>query len=152
MRRLRDRHPLLIAWMSLAIALPWQALAADEVATKENESSPAEIGRRTIPDVALQPGGKLHGIVVDANGKPCPQCEVSISRDRRVLAKVLTDDTGSYTTDLPRGGIYQVTCHDGAASFRVWQPTTRTGKPRIPTCQKVPGGLPPSRPRASAFA
>jgi len=122
MRPFRKKHPLLIALVSVVIAFPWHPLsAAEPVPTVDRQVSAA---RPAINDVGLQPGGVLCGRVLDANGVPCPQCELLVSHEGEAIAKLETNDHGAFETTLSRGGIYQLTSSEGSAWFRVWQPNT----------------------------
>ena len=123
MRLFRRQRPILIALASLSIAYPWQTVSSAEV-EKSNADRPATTARPTIHDVVMQSDGRLHGMVVDSGGKPCPQCEVIVSQDGRPASKMVTDDEGGFELALPRGGVYHLASSESSAWFRVWQPKT----------------------------
>ena len=122
MRPFRKMHPLLIAFVSVGIAFPWHPMSAAEPVPTVDRQAPA--ARPAINDVALQSGGVLRGLVLDAHGVPCPQCELIVSHEGHATATIVTNDHGAFRTSVSRGGIYQLTSSKGSAWFRVWQPNT----------------------------
>lgn len=79
-----------------------------------------------IRDVALQPGGVLHGQVVDPQGAVCSHAPVRIVRlsDQTPVAITQADDQGHFTIQGLSGGVYRIETPAGASVYRLWASNT----------------------------
>ncbi|MCA9212353.1 MAG: hypothetical protein KDB27_04750 [Planctomycetales bacterium] len=78
-------------------------------------------------DVRMNESNQLVGAVVNAAGKPVVKTPIDIrlakaKRDTadRSRSSVETDEHGVFRTQLPNGGLYQVTTNSGVTLVRVW--------------------------------
>ena len=109
------------AWLAclgmLVPALPARAQAPTPAPAK-TEATPA---KTLITDVSLHDGGKLYGMVVDAQGLPMPGADVTISQAGKVVGRAKTDALGQFSSGALRGGVYQVAAGNGVSTLRVWE-------------------------------
>ena len=101
----------------LVPALPARAQAPPPSSAK-TEPAPA---KTLIADVSLHDGGKLYGMVVDAQGIPMPGANVTISQAGKVVGRAQTDALGQFSSGALRGGVYQVATGSGVTTLRVWE-------------------------------
>ncbi len=109
------------AWLAcfgmLVPALPARAQAPLPTSAK-TEPAPA---KTLIADVSLHDGGRLFGMVVDAQGLPMPGSDVVILQAGKVVGRSKTDTLGQFTSGALRGGVYQVAAGNGVTTLRVWE-------------------------------
>lgn len=73
----------------------------------------------SVADVALSQGA-LVGRVVDHTGAAMASKEVVVRQGKNEVAKVKTDQTGTFAVSNLKGGLYEVTAGTTVGSFRVW--------------------------------
>lgn len=66
----------------------------------------------------------LLGTVVDANGRPCPDTEVRLVRDNKLLASVRSDKDGFFAFSNLSPGLYRVVTDQSQTLCRAWLSTT----------------------------
>ncbi len=96
--------------------LPHQLVSAGEKTTTTQKATV----KQSVLDVSLDKSGKLTGFVVDAQGKPQANEEVSILQGRSVVAKATTDTKGRFEVAGLKGGVYGVQSAKGMTAYRVW--------------------------------
>jgi hypothetical protein len=109
---------------SLGFVLPSGAFAADASRTPVLASA-AET--QSILDVSLGEGGTLVGQVLDVQGAPMAQANVTVSSSGAKVASAVTDSEGSFSVGGLHGGVYEVTTDAGSGTFRLW--TADAGPP-----------------------
>lgn len=77
-----------------------------------------------VTDVALQEGGMLLGQVVDKQGAPQADSEVTVAYEGMKVAAVKTDAEGRFSVNGLRGGVHAVQTAEGASVYRFWAPET----------------------------
>lgn len=77
-----------------------------------------------VRDVALTNDGALVGKLVDAQGLPLAGVDVTLVAEQQPLGTRTTSREGVFTFRGVRGGIYQLTGANGAATYRLWAPGT----------------------------
>jgi len=87
-------------WISVARALP--------------------TARVTPIDVGLQPGGRLLGQAVDAQGRPLAGKQVSILQGGRQVVATTTDPEGRFFVKGFRGGTYEIAVGEARGIFLLW--------------------------------
>jgi hypothetical protein len=80
--------------------------------------------RPLFTDIALAPGNVLKGKLVNGNGSAKTHQELVIidMRAKQEISRLVTAEDGTFTTQLPRGGIYALTADDGTTIVRAWTP------------------------------
>jgi hypothetical protein len=107
---------------ALGLLAPPRFLAAADTAPQQHDAPAAALPQ--IADVALAPGGMLHGQVVDSSGAGLAGITVSIRQQNQVVAQATSDATGRFAVAGMPGGIFQMTTEHTGASYRLWAPTT----------------------------
>jgi len=104
-------------WLALFLACLGMLLPAPLVhaATSGGEKSAAE-----PIDVALRPGGKLLGQVVDSQGTPRNQVAIKLMRHGRVVGEATTDKSGYFLMNNVQAGEYQLSAGENFGHFRFW--------------------------------
>ncbi len=82
-----------------------RAVAADEV-------RPA--------DVVLESGNVLRGRVLDHQGTPVSNAQLTVVRGREEIGRVITSNTGEFQISVPRGGVYLLTAEHSVLLVRAW--------------------------------
>jgi hypothetical protein len=77
-----------------------------------------------VVDVALQNGGVLQGQLVNAQGAPQSDVEISIETRGRQVALAVTDKEGYFSAADLRGGTYLLRVADEVTTCRVWTANT----------------------------
>lgn len=77
-----------------------------------------------IGDVALQPGGRLQGQVLDQQGTVQPHARVTIGQQGEAVAVTQTNDQGHFAVHGLPAGVYQVHTEMGVGVYRLWAPQT----------------------------
>jgi hypothetical protein len=88
-----------------------------------------------VRDVELGNGGLLVGRLLDANGRPLTDTEVTILSGESKLAETKSDADGVFAVSSLRGGVHQVVTPDTAQVCRLW--TNGTAPPQSPTSIEV---------------
>ena len=107
---------------TLGLLAPPNFLVAAEPATPQRgglAASAAQVG-----DVALSPGGMLHGQVVDSSGAGVAGVLVTVRQQNQLVAQATSDATGRFEIAGMPGGMFQLTSEHGQGSYRLWAPTT----------------------------
>jgi hypothetical protein len=112
-----------VALATLGFVLPCPKLFA---ADQQKASAPAAAKSR-IPDVSLAAGGVFSGRVVDHSGTPLEGAEVVVKKDKKEVARTVTDKNGLFTVKEMKGGVYQVSSGNTEGVFRLW--TEKTAPP-----------------------
>jgi hypothetical protein len=112
MKRIR-RWQLALAMLACTGILLPQPVMAGTVGSSEQAAT-------SIQDVALDAGGKLHGQVVDAEGRGIEGVTVHMVQDGQELAAGVTDTRGNFEMTGLRGGVYQMVTESGGRVYRVW--------------------------------
>ena len=117
-------------WISCAgMLLPVSWVRAEAPAAPP--TGKADAAKAMVTDVSLQDGGKLCGVVVDAQGMPMVATDVTISQSGKAVARTKTDALGQFSAGALRGGVYQVAAGKGVTTLRAWEagaapPTARS--------------------------
>ena len=77
-----------------------------------------------IGDVALTAGGVFSGQVVDAQGRPQADLNVTVCSEKQVVATATTDHDGQFSIRGLQGGLYQVAVDQATKYYRLWAPET----------------------------
>jgi hypothetical protein len=77
-----------------------------------------------VRDVTLQDDGSLRGHVLDSQGQPFGNVQVSVVQQGKLVQAVQSDDAGRFAISGLRGGLYQLATEQGVAVYRVWTPHT----------------------------
>ncbi|MEX2093512.1 MAG: carboxypeptidase-like regulatory domain-containing protein [Pirellulales bacterium] len=101
----------LAALASIGLCLPIAPAAAKEIV-------PAKAP--IIRDVELAVGGLLVGRLLDANGRPLDNADISIQSGSKTLASTRTDAEGVFAVSNLRGGVHQITTADNVQLCRLW--------------------------------
>ena len=80
----------------------------------------ASDGPAAVSDVALGPGGTLHGLVVTPEGVPSREVAVTLWEHDKELVRATTDALGRFTVSNLRGGVYQLKAGGSAVAYRAW--------------------------------
>lgn len=120
MRMQLTLRALIVALTCFGVAAP-QLRAAGATANVTEHGIPI---RTQVEDVVLQTGGGLQGALVDVNGKPVVGSPVAIGQSGKVVAEMLTDQEGRFSTSGLRSGTYQVASLAGVQSYRIWDAST----------------------------
>jgi hypothetical protein len=119
--------------------VPRTALAAPHGVSRHSSQAPHEPpGASLVLDVALDAAGRLHGQVVDPNGRPLAQTAVGVRHHEQRIAATVTDANGYFVLAGLRGGIYQVDAAGVQATWRVWAP--QTAPPLAQSAALIVGG------------
>lgn len=78
----------------------------------------------TPRDVMLQEGGVLVGQVVDVQGAPISQANVSLLSGGKEVACGQSDQAGKFSVSGLSGGVYQVVSAEHQGVYRLWAPQT----------------------------
>ena len=73
-----------------------------------------------VPDVALQSGGVVEGVVTDGNGVRRGGSTVTILSRGEIQSQVQTDRNGRFRVENLRGGVYQFQTAGSMQAFRLW--------------------------------
>ena len=113
---------------SLGFVLPSGVLAADAGRTPlPTSASPAP----SVLDISLGDEGTLTGQVLNAQGVPLAQANVTVRRSGTAVATAVTDSLGSFAVHGLQGGVCEVTAAGGSGVFRLW-----TGNASPPSAHK----------------
>jgi len=83
-----------------------------------------------IRDVELEYGGLLVGRLLDANGQPQCNAEVSVLTAGKTLAATRTDSEGVFAVSRLRGGVHEIRTAENVQVCRLW--AHDTAPPRVP--------------------
>jgi hypothetical protein len=100
------------------------APAAAQAPVPSSTKREAPTSAPAVVDVALHEAGKLHGVVVDAQGLPMSGTDVAVVQSGKIVARSVTDASGKFVTGDLRGGVYQIAAGMGVTTVRVWEATT----------------------------
>lgn len=107
---------MMIGLTATAICVPQQWAAANDAAPRtirqQEASAPA--------DVALSAGGVLRGQVVDAQGLPAANEDVSVMAADGAVMQSKTDSDGNFRVAGLRGGAYAVATSHSNSGYRLW--------------------------------
>ena len=80
--------------------------------------------RPLFTDIALAPGNVLIGKLVNGNGAAKTHQELVIvdMRTKQEISRLVTAEDGTFSAQLPRGGIYALTADNGTTIVRAWTP------------------------------
>jgi len=84
--------------------------------------SPA--GAPTVIDIALQEGGRFHGLLVTRSGAVQAGALVVISQRGRPVAATKTNEAGKFFFRGLRGGVYRLESKTSRTLCRLWVPNT----------------------------
>lgn len=104
----------LILGLSLALAAGQVSAAAPQPRSGESMSG--------IADVVLSSDSGLSGRLLDGEGRPVDGAIVTLSRNRTVIARTSTGNSGAYHFPEVKQGVYQLTLGTEAQKVRVWNP------------------------------
>lgn len=105
---------LLVTMAVAGFCLP-QPLLASEAAPQRAQ---------TATDVALTEGGTLIGQVFDAQGAPLARVTVVLQGQDQQVLSVQTDQSGRFSVQGLRGGVYVISSAKGYGTYRLWAPGT----------------------------
>jgi hypothetical protein len=91
-----------------------------------------------IRDIELAHGGLLVGRLLDANGRPLDNADVSIQSGGKTLASTQTDADGVFAISNLHGGVHQLMTADHTQLYRLW--ANGTAPPRAPKSIDVVSG------------
>jgi hypothetical protein len=113
-----------------------------QAAAAEARPHPLAAGRApSVPDVALDASGTLHGRVVDVHGNPLSRTAVAIRHLDREVARTISDESGCFRLTGLRGGVYGIVARQSGTIFRLWVPNTAPPSAQ-PAALIVVGGEP----------
>jgi hypothetical protein len=138
------RRRLRLAWAGISLAI-WATLAHPTISaeratsSRQAASSPKShaASRVIMPDVALQPGGVLQGVVSSGTSTAGPEravagVRVALVREGKTVAETTSDRFGRFAVSHLRGGKYAVvtTGKNGVewSLHRVWTPNAAPPK------------------------
>lgn len=75
-------------------------------------------------DVILSGGGVMQGYVVDAQGVPQADVEITLTTEDQEQVATRSDEKGRFGYRGIEGGSYQLTTEHGVVLCRAWTPTT----------------------------
>lgn len=99
---------------SLVVALSCVGLLSGQLA---QAASP-------IQDVALQPGGRLVGQVVDEQARPQAATRLAVVADGEAVAVATTDQDGRFEVQGLKAGVYVIQTADTGRVYRAWAADT----------------------------
>ncbi len=104
---------------SLGLLLPRHSEAAPPLASAGSTPLPAASAPAVI-DVALAPGGRMSGQVLDRSAAPLAGRRIDIASQGRLVASCGTNATGCFTVDHLAGGLYELQCDGNLCVARLW--------------------------------
>ena len=84
----------------------------------------AQAASPLIRDVALQPGGVLHGQVVNEQAAAQRQTKIAVVHKGKPLTVTETDSEGRFVLTGLEPGIYELHLAEGGGAYRAWAPRT----------------------------
>lgn len=86
---------------------------------------PEEPPTRKVPDVRLDDQQAFHGVVVDGEGRPCPQAAISLTKvgstgTAHKPMETVTDERGKFDFRDLTGGTYRIETSAGVYLCRLW--------------------------------
>ena len=128
MKRVSWLTQTLVCLASVGLVLPGHVLAATPAASSTSSAANAESpAAPKVFDVALSSGGVLRGAVIDQQGAPIGETDVTLWQKDKQVAAAKTDDQGRFAVNNLRGGVYQIAAANGQGMYRVW--TSKTAPP-----------------------
>ncbi len=135
MAAVRTWGQLLAALASIGLCLPAIPVAAQQATVA---APAANVPAPMVRDVELKYGGLLVGRLLDPNGRPLANQEVSILAAGKVLAATRSDAEGVFAVSSLRGGVHQINTTDIAQVCRLW--TNGTAPPEAPQSIEIVSG------------
>lgn len=120
-------------WLAALATIGWCLPIA---AATAQEIGPADA--HVIRDVELARGGLLVGRLLDANGRPLRDADVSVLAGGKTLASMRTDADGVFAVSNLRGGVHEITTADNVQVCRLW--AHGTAPPHTPRSIDVVSG------------
>ena len=117
---------------TLGLLAPPKFLLAAGPATPERGGLAAPAAQ--VADVALSPGGMLHGQIVDSSGAGVAGVLISVRQQNQVVAQATSDATGRFEVAGMPGGMFQLTTEHGQGSYRLWARQLRRRMPGRRRC------------------
>ena len=114
-------------WRRIFAVLASVGLCLPVTASGAEQAAPA--AAPVIRDVELSYGGLLIGRLLDANGRPLTDADVSIATGGKQLATTRTDVEGVFAVSKLRGGVHEISTADSVQVCRLWAPGT--APPRV---------------------
>ncbi|HTM54316.1 MAG TPA: carboxypeptidase-like regulatory domain-containing protein [Pirellulales bacterium] len=109
------------AWISVfGTLLPTPTVCAQDVAPASPPAT-AAAAEPAVLDISLQQGGILSGVVVDGQGAPMIEKEVTVLQSGKVVARTTSNAKGEFAVRGLRGGVYQVIAGQGGTTLRAWE-------------------------------
>lgn len=141
------------AWVAcLGLLLPTstanaQTPAAETKTTATTSTTASERPKPAVTDVTLRDGGTLFGIVVDGQGAPAGESDVTVSQAGKVVTRARTNKSGQFSAAPLKGGVYQVATTHGSSTLRVWDaqtapPASRPAVLLVDSAEVVRGQIP----------
>jgi len=120
MMKIQNAQKLAAAVACLAMLFSPAAMAAQPVVAP-------------LSDISLQAGGLLVGHVVDAKGLAVAKSPVAILRGGKEIVRTETDQTGKFSVEGLKGGVYEVATAQHRGVYRFWAPHTAppSAQPRL---------------------
>lgn len=84
----------------------------------------AQAARPLIRDVALQPGGVLHGQVLNEQAAVQAKSKVAVVHKGKPLTVTETDKDGRFVLTGLEPGVYELHLAQGGGAYRLWAPQT----------------------------
>ena len=130
MKRVYRLQRVLIALGCVGLLLPPSILTAAGLPVRSNSTARQTAGE--VTDVALQPGGVLHGQVVRPDGSTLGEIPLDVLQSDRKVASAVTNARGEFAISGLRGGVYHLRVGNTLTIFRAWAtntapPTARPG-------------------------
>ncbi len=104
---------------AVSLLVAQKSIAADGLAAK-----PEPVPTINTVDVILGGGGVMQGYVVDAQGVPQADVEITLTTDNREQVTSRSDEKGRFGYRGIEGGSYQLTTEHGVVLCRAWTATT----------------------------
>lgn len=105
---------LAVALACVGMVVPQRVMAATPVSTQQP----------MVHDIALGEHGSLLGQVVDSQGIPQANADVSVWQNENRVATAKADEKGNFQVTGLRSGVHQVAAGEGVSVYRFWAPNT----------------------------
>jgi hypothetical protein len=128
MKTSRLLRTICIAWMTLGLILQGSGLYAGSPIGTPTFTSSAQQPLPPTVDLALGPGGRLQGLVVDVQGVPVAAAPVVVRQWQGDITVATSDRLGQFAVQGLRGGTYQLLVGQQRLIVRAW--TTEAAPPQ----------------------
>lgn len=107
-------------------------------------------GGSVIGDIQLGRGGTLSGQVVNRQGQPVAQREVTLVQGEHMVARATTDERGNFAVSGLQSGVYGIQSNGRTSVHRLW--TAQTAPPAAHRGVMIVSGAPAVRGQIGGFS